>query len=257
VSTTPTTASTPESSGGGAPRGYFEQSRDLLNSLVLVLPLLLVYQAGLLATNGQTLNGVDFITIVLVQRWQLTGLLVFNGVLIVAGIVGVVVLQKKRRFDPRIVVPIAIESTVYAFLLGIIITQILAKVGIKPPHMLIEGWTALAAGPGEANAMAKICMALGAGVNEELVFRLGMVPAIAGLAAHAMPKRHAVIVAILVSSILFSLAHYFGEPFMVYTFFYRFLAGVLFCALFTLRGFAVAVYTHAIYDVLVMVVLPR
>jgi membrane protease YdiL (CAAX protease family) len=246
-----------ESPGAGAPRGYFEQSRDLMNSLVLVLPLLLIYQAGLLATNGQTLNGVDFTTVVLVQRWGLTGLLVFNGVLIVAGVIGVVVLQKKKRFDPRIVVPIAIESTVYAFLLGIVITQVLARVGIKPPNLLIEGWTVLGRARAEAGALAKICMALGAGVNEELVFRLGMVPAIAALAAHAMPKRHAVITAILVSSVLFSLAHYFGEPFMVYTFFYRFLAGVLFCALFTLRGFAVAVYTHAIYDVLVMVVLPR
>lgn len=244
-----------ESSGSSTPKGYFEQSSDLLNSLVLVIPLVLIYQAGLLATNGQVLNGVDFVTVALVQRWGLTGLLVFNGLVIVAGIIGVVVLQKKRRFDPRIAVPIAIESTVYAFLLGIVITQVLAKIGVKPPHMAIEGWSALAAGAQEAGVLARVCMAVGAGVNEELVFRLGLVPALAGLASHVLPKRHALIVAILASSLLFSLAHYLGEPFLVYTFLYRFLAGVLFCALFALRGFAVAVYTHAIYDVLVMVVL--
>ena len=32
-------------------------------------------------------------------------------------------------------------------------------------------------------------------------------------------------------------------------------AGAFFCGLFWLRGFAVSVYTHAIYDVIVMVIL--
>lgn len=248
--------STAKASGGtGGPRGYFDQSRDLLNSLVLVLPLLLIYQAGLFLTQGQTLNGADFITVVIMRRWGSTGLLVFNGVLIVAGIVGVVVLQRSRRFDPRIALPIAAESTVYALLLGVVITQVLTRIGVHPPAMAIEAWTPLASGAGEAGVLARFCMALGAGVNEELVFRLGMVPALAALAGHALPKRHAVIAAVLVSSVLFSLAHYLGpEPFAVYTFLYRFLAGAIFCALFALRGFAVAVYTHAIYDVLVMVV---
>ena len=244
--------------GGGPPAGYFDQSRDLLNSLVLVLPLLLIYQAGLLATNGQTLNGVDFITVVLVKRWGLTGLLVFNGVLIVAGIVGVVVLQQKKRFDPRIAMPLVIESTVYAVLLGMVITQVLARLGIHPPRLVIEGCLPLASGLGEAGVLARICMALGAGVNEELVFRLGMVPALAAAASHVLTKRPALVAAILTSSVLFSLAHFFGEAPDFYKFMYRFLAGVIFCALFALRGFAVAVYTHAIYDVMVMVVLaPR
>ena len=240
----------------GGPRGYFDQSRDLLNSLVLVLPLLLIYQAGLFLTSGESLNGADFITIVIMRRWGSNGLLVFNGVLIVAGIIGVVVLQRRRRFDPRIAAPIAAESTIYALLLGVVITQILSRIGVHPPAMAVDAWTALASGgAGEAGVLARVCMALGAGVNEELVFRLGMVTAIAALAGYAVSKRHAMIVAVLVSSVLFSLAHYLGpEPFAMYTFLYRFLAGAIFCVLFALRGFAVAVYTHAIYDVLVMVV---
>lgn len=242
-----------ESSGG--PRGYFEQSRDLLNSLVLVLPLLLVYQAGLFLTRGQTLNGADFFAIVILPRWGWDGLLVFNGVLIVAGVIAVVVLTRKRRFDPKIALPMAVEGTVYAVLLGVFITQVLARLGIRPPGLAIETWAPLAAGLAEAGTFSRVCMALGAGVNEELVFRLGMVPGITALAERAMPRRRALVVAVLVSSVLFSLAHYLGEPFAVYTFLYRLLAGVLFCAIFALRGFGVAVYTHAIYDVMVMVVL--
>ncbi|MCO5168055.1 MAG: CPBP family intramembrane metalloprotease [Planctomycetes bacterium] len=248
------TTSKAESSGG--PRGYFEQSRDLLNSLVLVLPLLLVYQAGLFLTRGQTLNGADFFAIVILPRWGWDGLLVFNGVLIVAGIVAVVVLTRRRRFDPKIALPMAVESTVYAVLLGVFITQVLARLGVRPPGMMLEAWAPLAAGGlADAGTFARICMALGAGVNEELVFRLGMVTGITALAERAMPRRRAIIVAVLVSSVLFSLAHYLGEPFAVYTFLYRLLAGVIFCGIFAARGFGVAVYTHAIYDVMVMVVL--
>lgn len=242
----------------GGPRGYFDQSRDLLNSLVLVLPLMLVYQVGLFATQGQTLNGADFITVIILRRWGSDGLLLFNGLLIAAGIVGVAVLKKKRRFDPRIAVPMAIESTVYAVLLGVVITQVLARIGVHPPGMFVEVWAPLAAGQvAEAGALARVCMALGAGVNEELVFRLGMVPGIAALAERVMTRGQAVFTAVVASSLLFSLAHYLGEPFAVYTFLYRFLAGLIFCAIFAARGFGVAVYTHAIYDIMVMVVLAR
>src|SRR5688572_17057506 len=110
--------------GGRIPRGYFEQSRDLLNSLVLVLPLLLVYQAGLFLTQGQTLNGADFITVVILRRFGMEGLLAFNFLLIIAGAIGVAVLRRKRSFEPGIVIPIIVESTVYAVLLGIFITQV-------------------------------------------------------------------------------------------------------------------------------------
>lgn len=242
----------------GGPRGYFDQSRDLLNSLVLVLPLMLVYQVGLFATQGQTLNGADFITVFIVRRWGSDGLLAYNGLLIAAGIVGVAVLMKKRRFDPKIAVPMAVEATVYALLLGTVITQVLSRVGVRPPGMWIEAWAPLASGQlAEAGALARVCMALGAGVNEELVFRLGMVPGIVALAERVMTRGQAVFTAVIVSSLLFSLAHYLGEPFAVYTFLYRFLAGVIFCGIFAARGFGVAVYTHAIYDVMVMVVLAR
>ena len=60
--------------------------------------------------------------------------------------------------------------------------------------------------------------------------------------------------AVFVSSLLFSLAHYVGpEQFGMFSFVFRLLAGALFCGLFLARGFAVAVYTHAIYDIYVMV----
>jgi len=72
-------------------------------------------------------------------------------------------------------------------------------------------------------------------------------------------KRPAVtawVVGALVSSVLFSALHYvgsLGDPFTLYSFLFRFLSGGIFSLIFGLRGLAVAVYTHAVYDIMVLV----
>ncbi len=247
--------------GGGALHGYADQSKDLLNSLVLVLPLLLVYQAGLFLTQGGILNGADFVSLLILRQWGWQGLMIFNGVIIVAGIAGVAALRQKRRFDPNIIVPVAIESTVYAFLLGLVVTQILWRVGIRSAAWVTDadlGALPLAQGGPQGSIPALVCLALGAGVNEEIVFRLGMFSGFIGVfRKFGAEKLGAVLGAVLVSSVLFSAAHHLGpEPFSLYAFAFRTLAGAIFCVIFAWRGLAVAAYSHAIYDVLVMVVYP-
>ena len=235
---------------------YWQQSRDLPNGLVLVIPLLLVYQAGLFLFQGKTANGADLVLILMnTLGLDATALLWFNGALIVGGVIAVAALKRKRGFNPKIALPVALESLVYALLLGTVITWILRW---------LPGFESLAASEDHGGVLARLCISFGAGVNEEFVFRLGMFAGGGALLARAMRsaehKRQIVpyLIACAVSSVLFSLAHYMGtEGFEVYSFVYRFLAGVLFCALFWTRGFAVAVYTHAIYDVLVLVIYSR
>ena len=66
----------------------------------------------------------------------------------------------------------------------------------------------------------------------------------------------AVALAFLATAVLFSAAHHVigGEPWRVGVFTYRVLCGLIFAVIFQTRGFAVAVYTHAMYDVFVLVV---
>ena len=101
-------------------------------------------------------------------------------------------------------------------------------------------------------------MSAGAGFHEELVFRAllfgGLAAAIKAFGSKAW---QAVLIAAVVSSALFSAVHYVGslsDQFTFVSFTFRFLAGMYLAAVYRLRGFAVAVYTHAIYDVLVMFV---
>ena len=65
-----------------------------------------------------------------------------------------------------------------------------------------------------------------------------------------------VAVAVVLTSLVFSAAHYVGphgETFEAFSFAFRFLAGAFFAMLFVYRGFGVAAGTHALYDVFVSV----
>ena len=112
--------------------------------------------------------------------------------------------------------------------------------------------------PEHASAAAKLILSLGAGVHEELLFRLVMVGGGVWLFERAFGLRRwiAIVLAFAISSVLFSAAHHVigGEPFHVGAFTYRVLCGLVFATIFQTRGFAVAVYTHALYDIYVLLV---
>jgi membrane protease YdiL (CAAX protease family) len=102
---------------------------------------------------------------------------------------------------------------------------------------------------------------LGAGIYEELLFRVLLLPAIAwGLIYGGRNKNRSWQFAIALSSLLFAAAHYqwslpgwdfAGEPFAWPSFLFRTAAGVFFAILFLRRGFGIAAGTHALYDILV------
>lgn len=108
----------------------------------------------------------------------------------------------------------------------------------------------------ESRQMALLVVGfLGAGIYEEALFRLGLIPAFHTVARrlHA-PDLLAGTLAVTASSVLFSLAHHAGMPgetFTWFAFIFRWVAGIFFAWVFLIRGFGIAVGTHAAYDVLV------
>jgi membrane protease YdiL (CAAX protease family) len=67
----------------------------------------------------------------------------------------------------------------------------------------------------------------------------------------------AIVLAFAISSILFSLAHHvgpMGEPLRLGVFVFRVMAGLFFGALYKFRSFPIAVYTHALYDIYVLII---
>jgi membrane protease YdiL (CAAX protease family) len=106
----------------------------------------------------------------------------------------------------------------------------------------------------------------GAGIYEELLFRLMLLPAVVMLLRAAGVERSgSLCTAVLVTSLLFAAAHYrmefavgpiqwampHGDAFEWMSFGFRFLAGTFFSIVFLQRGFGIAAGTHALYDILV------
>ena len=63
------------------------------------------------------------------------------------------------------------------------------------------------------------------------------------------------VMATIVGAVIFSAFHYvgpFGDPFQLDSFIFRAVAGLLFSALYLLRGFGIAAWSHALYDVILM-----
>jgi membrane protease YdiL (CAAX protease family) len=230
--------------------------RNLLTSLVLVFPLFLVYQVGVLFTLP-VLNGADFLTVFLFRDLGLgTGAyLAYTGAIALAFAIAVGVLRRKQHFDPRLVIPVFVESAIYALTMGSLIVFVMTRVLGVSPRLAVED-AGLVASQGLGT---RFVMSLGAGVYEETVFRLGLMTGIVVLLAKVVGIRRwiAIAIALVVSSILFSAMHHIpphGDPLHMGVFLFRVLAGVFFGLVYWLRGFAVAVYTHALYDVYVLVV---
>jgi len=221
---------------------------NLLTDLVLVFPLALFYAVAVLFST--VMNGADFITQNLLHLVGLRGYLGVQAVLLV-GFVGMVLyLRRHQRFHLGIFLPVVLESGIYALTMGTLIIFVMDFIGVDPR---------LAAGRASPGLLNSLVLSVGAGVHEELLFRLLLLNGLILLGDRVLGLRRwlALPLAVLVSSLLFSAAHHLGplgEPVRLGVFVYRTLAGVLFAILYRTRGFAIAVYTHTLYDLYVMVI---
>jgi membrane protease YdiL (CAAX protease family) len=204
---------------------------------VLVFPLVLAYGIGALLAG--TISAVDLPSRGL---WRLCGadrqtyLLVYAalaaGFLVWIGRSG-----RRTALSLDIAAPVIMEAAIYGLTLAAVIDLVLAR--------------ALGLG-----AESDIVASLGAGIHEELLFRLG---AFAGggllLTRAGLAPRVAWVVALLGSSLLFAAAHHWaGEPWEERAFAFRALAGIAFGLIFWTRSLAHAVWAHALYDIYVSLV---
>jgi hypothetical protein len=228
-----------------------------LTSLMLVFPLFLVYQIGVLAMP-EVYNGADLITSELLKllHGRMGAYILLNLALGVAFVVALLVLRKRNEFQARQFLRVILESAFYAVTMGAFIVFVMTNVLHVDPRLSIGVPLRAAAGPHDVGLFGRIVLSFGAGVHEEFVFRLLMIPAIVylGTKLFGMKRGWAIALAFIVSATLFSLAHHVigGEPFHIGVFVYRVLCGLVFATIFQFRGFATGVYTHALYDIFVL-----
>jgi hypothetical protein len=167
------------------------------------------------------------------------------------------------RFSPLVPAGMVLESVILA--IALVGLSRLVDLGFENLERSSPSWLLSTAGPtvtptppaamSPAGPAVLVVGFLGAGVYEEALFRLLLVPlAFSLLRLLQAPAVLASTLAVTASALLFSLAHHAGTPgeaFTWFAFIFRWAAGVYFAWVFVFRGFGVAVGTHTAYDILV------
>lgn len=142
------------------------------------------------------------------------------------------------------------EAVVLALVFGVAVTAVTSGL-VRPTALIAQAAVA------DLSMSSRLMLSLGAGLYEELLFRVLLVGSLALLCRRVLGLRPFVagLAAALVGAVVFSLFHYvgpYGDQFQVYSFVFRAIAGLAFSALFLLRGFGITAWTHALYDVFLL-----
>jgi Type II CAAX prenyl endopeptidase Rce1-like len=242
----------------GAPNSYWQLSRAPRYSLLFALPLLSFYQvlAVLLAHGTRSVrNGADVILqslfVAIAGSW---GPLLFMVCLIGVGLW--IVVRDLRAHGMRLRIGVfagmLVEAILLALLFGFLVGGVTSGV-----LGLLQTLTLPAARP--LDWWTRLMVSLGAGIYEELLFRVLLVGALAAAARAVLGWRPvpAGVAATLLGAAIFSAFHYlgpYGDRLQLYSFVFRMVAGLFFSALYLARGFGITAWTHALYDVTLLLV---
>ena len=215
--------------------------------LALTLPMFLGYHLGVIFLPVR--NAADVVTSELIALSD-NNILAYSGLTLAIGAVFVgslIVLGRGKALRWERFAFIALEGVVYAvamrFLASYVVGRMYLANGIHDPA-------------------TGLVMSLGAGFYEEIAFRVilfGLGAKVVGLLFPVMVPFKQKLVTLgwaLIAAIVFSGWHYvgaLGESFYAKSFVFRTVCGLVFTAIYRFRGFAPAVWTHALYDIWVLV----
>ena len=243
---------------------YWRASRAPRYSLSFAFPLLVAYEALAFTLSHQAMTGVrNGADVLLKSAFVLLGgrdgLIVFGVLLVGTG--AVLAWRDRRRSGPlegRIFLLMAVESVLYALLFGLVVGTLTGLL-LRPFHPAVATAVSHAAyglqvGTPGLDLATQLMISLGAGIYEELLFRVLLVGLLAWGARRLFgwSAGAAGVFATVVGALIFSAFHYlgpYGDHLELASFTFRAIAGVMFSALYLLRGFGITAWTHALYDV--------
>lgn len=278
---------------------YLERTSRPVYAIFFLLPFIVFYEIGTIFINTNVLNQsqvrvVAFVWLQNLLEYLGTGSRFAWVVPPLAVIVVLIALQlvsrKRWYFGISDIIPMTTECTLLAVPL-IVLSLFLSSPAQPQSNITRQHYSAVqiqaqampecptlsAAGLSSASVnstgstvdgrslLADIVTGIGAGIYEELIFRLILICVLMVLFQDIFRLSHknSIILSILVSAALFSAHHHIvfvdGRlsstiPFNWTEFGFRTIAGIYFAVLFAIRGFGITAGTHAFYDIIATVI---
>jgi membrane protease YdiL (CAAX protease family) len=228
---------------------YAKHTRTNTYGFLAALPLFAAYELFLLwsnPVNGRVVRvGAEVWTKELLWMIGLQGQLALGLIVILAGLV-ILWRDRHRNIPIRIsyFMGLLLESGLYAVVFAVLISSFVGMVFAVIP-------------PLETGQITHLGLSIGAGLYEELFFRVLLVSGLYAVVRvlSNLNRTRSYIIAAVVGALIFSAVHYLGplgDAFALPSFLFRFLFGLVLNALYVVRGFAVAAWTHALYDIMLV-----
>jgi len=257
----------------GSGKSYYHRVHQPLQCLIFIAPLLLFYQiASAIHPStpepGSSLQQAPQVVafVLMLNFFRLFG--VAGNYFPLLAVVAILLFwhfarKDKWAFDPKLYLGMAAESILWAipiFVIGLAVMRHAAGPPAPPPPagsaVTAPGSPAMLAAPaGQLSIQSEIVLSVGAGVYEELLFRLIAITALNILLVDVFELKieAAIPIIVVASAIMFSAYHYLGiEEFSMGTFVFRTAMGIYLAGIYIYRGFGIVVGAHAVYDLIVV-----
>ena len=223
---------------------YFNYSKSVITSFLFIFPLFILYELiAFFKFNSSDFvirNTADIIFRDII-RYFTDNILLVQFFLIMLFFIYSIYSSTERssyKFKIKYMPLIYMEGYIYGFLLVFILNGF--DVFDKISYLFYEDY------------ILSFYLCLGAGIWEEILFRFILFNILLYLLSFIIDKNLIVLLlSIFISSSVFSLFHYigsFGDVFTLYSFIIRFVGGVYLSIVYYYRGLGIAMFTHFIYD---------
>lgn len=250
---------------------YLERTSRPLYALLFLIPFIVFYELGTIFINTDVLNKSQVRVVAFVWLQRVLEYIGLGGKFawIAPPLVVVVILiwlQVTSRKGWSFIVTDAFFMAVECILLAVpLLVLSLFLNSSAPPTNAVELLQDSAGAVVSRSLLAEVVTGIGAGIYEELIFRLILICLLMIIFQDVMRVSHsnAIILSVLVSAALFSAHHHLvfldgrfspAAPFNWPVFIFRTIAGIYFATVFAIRGFGITAGTHSFYDVLATVI---
>ena len=235
---------------------YWKDTRTPLYSFLLTVPLFFIYEIGIFLTSSSDLvllrngadaimrHGADALMGQILSAFGMNGFY-WMGVIFFLGFTIVFIYQRQNWPD------IEIHSD-YLFIM--LSESLIWSTGL---YFFMSNAYILLMNPNGSVLIQQVTLAVGAGIYEEILFRVILIAGIASILGFVFQWSEMLRnwIAMLIAAGIFSSFHFigeFGDYFSFNIFMVRFFAGILLGILYFMRGFGITAWTHAIYDLIII-----